>query len=125
MYFLGGLLANTGLFELSESVLPKVVAACTLAIAALIASMAIAVRRLHDRNKSAWWLLPFFFLPVLVEVPAGFFGVTEGARILSAIGGILSLWGLFELGVRRGTIGFNSYGADPLGIAVADPKVFT
>jgi uncharacterized membrane protein YhaH (DUF805 family) len=53
-------------------------------------SLAVAVKRYHDRNKSGWWIL-IVFVPV--------------------IGG---LWYFIECGFLRGTPGPNSYGPDPL-----------
>ena len=53
-------------------------------------SIAVAVKRYHDRNKSGWWVL-IVFVPV--------------------IGG---LWYLIECGFLRGTPGPNAYGPDPL-----------
>jgi uncharacterized membrane protein YhaH (DUF805 family) len=53
-------------------------------------SLAVAVKRYHDRNKSAWWVL-IIFVPVI------------GA-----------LWYLIECGFLRGTDGNNDYGLDPL-----------
>ncbi len=52
-------------------------------------SLAVAVKRWHDRGKSGWWVL-------LGMVPV--------------IGGI---WSLVECGCLRGTIGNNEYGSDP------------
>ncbi len=54
-------------------------------------SLAIAAKRWHDRNKSAWWIL-IAFVPVV------------GA-----------FWYLIECGFLAGTSGANKYGADPLG----------
>ncbi len=53
-------------------------------------SIAIGIKRFHDRNKSGVWVL-IVFVPV--------------------IGG---LWYLIECGFLRGTIGPNNYGPDPL-----------
>lgn len=53
-------------------------------------SLAIGVKRWHDRNKTGWWML-ILFVPV--------------------VGG---LWFLIECGFLRGTIGPNNYGPDPL-----------
>ncbi|MBY0323605.1 MAG: DUF805 domain-containing protein [Reyranella sp.] len=53
-------------------------------------SIAVAVKRYQDRNKSGWWVL-IVFVPV--------------------IGG---LWYLIECGFLRGTAGPNDYGPDPL-----------
>jgi uncharacterized membrane protein YhaH (DUF805 family) len=53
-------------------------------------SIAVAVKRYQDRNKSGWWVL-IVFVPI--------------------IGG---LWYLIECGFLRGTAGPNDYGPDPL-----------
>ena len=53
-------------------------------------SLAVQVKRWHDRDKSAWWLLMNF-------VP--FIG---------------AIWVLVECGFLRGTEGQNNYGPDPL-----------
>jgi len=63
------------------------------AVVATWISIAVAVKRYHDRNKSGWWVL-IVFVPV--------------------IGG---LWYLIECGFLRGTSGPNNYGPDPLAIA--------
>jgi uncharacterized membrane protein YhaH (DUF805 family) len=60
-------------------------------VAALWISIAVAIKRYHDRNKSGWWVL-IVFVPI--------------------IGG---LWYLIECGFLRGTPGPNNYGPDPLG----------
>jgi uncharacterized membrane protein YhaH (DUF805 family) len=60
-----------------------------LAVVAWI-SLAVTVKRFHDRDKSGWWVL-IVFVPV--------------------IGG---LWYLIECGFLRGTDGHNSFGSDPL-----------
>ena len=56
-------------------------------------SIAVAVKRYDNRNKSGWWVL-------IVLVPV--------------IGG---LWYLIECGFLRGTTGPNDYGPDPLAAA--------
>lgn len=61
-----------------------------LFIAMFWISLALGVKRWHDRNKSGWWVL-------ICLVPV--------------IGG---LWYLIECGFLRGTAGANSYGTDPL-----------
>ena len=59
-------------------------------ILALWIGLAVAAKRWHDRNKSAWWIL-------IVVVPV--------------VGG---LWYLIECGFLKGTTGPNKYGPDPL-----------
>jgi uncharacterized membrane protein YhaH (DUF805 family) len=41
-------------------------------IVALVSSLAVMTRRLHDRNKSAWWLLIYVLLPsILLGIGVG------------------------------------------------------
>jgi len=71
----------------------------------IISGVFVGIKRLHDRDKSGWWLLLFYLLPSLLS--------GHGA-ILSLIGFALTIWGIVELGVLRGTVGPNKYGPDPL-----------
>ncbi|HEX5262965.1 MAG TPA: DUF805 domain-containing protein [Phenylobacterium sp.] len=59
-----------------------------VALALIVPSLAVAVRRLHDTNRSGWWVL-IGLLPVL------------GALVL------------LVFMVLPGTVGANSYGEDP------------
>jgi uncharacterized membrane protein YhaH (DUF805 family) len=54
-------------------------------------SLAVSIKRWHDRNKSGWWVL------------------------ISLVPFIGWLWALIETGALPGTIGPNEYGLDPLG----------
>lgn len=65
-------------------------------LAILIPSIAVAVRRLHDRNMSGWWYLGFI---VLSAIP--FVGVVASIAMLV----------IFCL---KGTDGDNRFGPDPL-----------
>jgi uncharacterized membrane protein YhaH (DUF805 family) len=58
-------------------------------LALLLPSLALTVRRLHDRDKSGWWIL---------------------WALLPLIGGLILLYQY----VQRGTIGDNRFGADPI-----------
>jgi uncharacterized membrane protein YhaH (DUF805 family) len=64
-----------------------------VAIAAIWPSLAIYIKRWHDRGKSGWWVL-IVFIPL-----------------------IGSLWLLIECGFLRGDDGANEYGPDPLATA--------
>jgi uncharacterized membrane protein YhaH (DUF805 family) len=82
----------------------------------LVSTAAIAVKRLHDRDKSAWWLLLFYLLPAVLD---GLTNATKDEAIvlplaLSLASFAISVWAFVELGCLRGTIGPNLYGADPL-----------
>jgi uncharacterized membrane protein YhaH (DUF805 family) len=73
-------------------------------LAVLVPSIAVSVRRLHDRDMSGWWYLGFIvasFIPIL---------------------GIITSIGFLVLMLLPGTPGENRFGPDPKG--AADPAVF-
>jgi uncharacterized membrane protein YhaH (DUF805 family) len=79
--------------------------------------LATSVKRLQDRNKSGWWIVPFFALPCLY----GQFGDRIGdwlgywpTLLLGLAGFVFSVWGFIEMYCLRGTKGANRFGADPL-----------
>ena len=69
---------------------------------------AISIKRLHDRDKSGWWLLVFYLLPSVLS------WFSDVSFIFAVASFAFSIWGLVELGFLRGTIGANKYGPDPL-----------
>jgi uncharacterized membrane protein YhaH (DUF805 family) len=86
--------------------------------------LAVGAKRLHDRNKSAWWLLVFWLLPSALVVAGFSIALFDDPRtgrsgdfstgvILVLAGLAPALWGLVELGILPGTRGPNLYGADP------------
>jgi len=95
------------LTPLSES---AVVFVATTLLVGFYAHLAIATKRLHDRDKSAWWLVVFILLPTA-------FSVVDSP--LSVVGALVSIWGFIEFCVLRGTAGPNRFGPDP--IATEDP----
>ncbi|HET7678906.1 MAG TPA: DUF805 domain-containing protein [Xanthobacteraceae bacterium] len=74
--------------------------------------LAIGAKRLHDRDKSAWWLLVFYVLPSVLQ------GIAEQGGglgfVFNLAGAAIAIWGIVELGFLRGTDGPNQYGPDPL-----------
>jgi uncharacterized membrane protein YhaH (DUF805 family) len=84
----------------------------------IVSSLAVGAKRLHDRDKSAWWILIFYVLPTAISAAGD---VAEGAahdETVSLPFNLVSLgigiWAFVELGCLRGTIGPNRFGADPL-----------
>jgi uncharacterized membrane protein YhaH (DUF805 family) len=77
---------------------------------------AVAVKRLHDRNKSAWWYLLYGGAPLGLFVAAIYF-YTARSYELAIVLFVVSIAGLIfviiELGCLRGTVGPNRYGPDP------------
>jgi len=89
-----------------------------VAAAFFVAGLAVATKRLHDRDKSAWWLLVFYLLPaVLAGTGAGVTLATDswlGIGLFGAVASSIGIWAFIELGCLRGTPGPNRYGPDPL-----------
>jgi uncharacterized membrane protein YhaH (DUF805 family) len=84
----------------------------------LAAGVAVAVRRLHDRGKPAWWMAVFAAGPyALSGLTSGLYAgdsvliLAAPLLALAAIG--LSLWAWVELGFLRGARGENRYGPEP------------
>jgi len=108
-------LSVLGLFLLDESdeALVRLAAAAALIVLSLAITITTGIRRLHDRDKSGWWVLLFYLLPAGLETIADEFAPGEWKIALYLIGGAISLAGLIELGFRRGTDGPNRFGDDP------------
>jgi uncharacterized membrane protein YhaH (DUF805 family) len=83
-------------------------------LAALVAGIAVGVKRLHDRNKSGWWLLLFYILPAVLSGVGEASGNAAIASLLALIAVAIYVWGFVELACLRGTVGPNKYGPDPL-----------
>jgi uncharacterized membrane protein YhaH (DUF805 family) len=95
-----------------------IIIAVIVDIAFFVAGIAVGIKRLHDRDKSGWWLLVFYLLPgILFGVGAGL-AMTTGrggiSMILSLAAFALLIWAFVELACLRGTVGQNRYGPDPL-----------
>jgi uncharacterized membrane protein YhaH (DUF805 family) len=75
---------------------------------------ATTIKRLHDRNKSGWWIIPFGVLPVLLPEVAGWVGQSYPALFLGTVAFVLSIWSFVETFCLRGTRGPNRFGPDPL-----------
>jgi uncharacterized membrane protein YhaH (DUF805 family) len=77
--------------------------------------LAVGVKRLHDRDKSGWWILLFWLGPgVLGGLPTATPDL-GGGFILSLAALAIMIWAFVELGCLPGTPGPNQYGPDPLG----------
>ena len=91
-------------------------------LAVLVPSIAVAVRRLHDTNRTGWWVLAPL-APYLVVIVAGMLAMSSPD--MAGLAGILALVAMiavFALGLTllvfyflEGTKGPNKYGPDPKG----------
>lgn len=120
IYIVAGMMTAVIMFTAAEIAAPLFI---FLVVVVLIPWMvwgaSFTTERLHDRNKSAWWLVVFYVMPsVLAQIGdllplMGTAGtLLEKALALAAF--VLTIWGFIEIGFLRGTAGENSYGPDPL-----------
>jgi uncharacterized membrane protein YhaH (DUF805 family) len=129
--FLVAVMGATAFFTSSVTTIFQagIVAYIPIAYAAVVS----AIKRLHDRNKSGWWVVLLYGVPtvfpglagvlMLRVVPAAAFEWI--AMVLQLISLIVIVWALIALGCLRGTIGRNQYGPDPLTPEVLTPPVRT
>jgi uncharacterized membrane protein YhaH (DUF805 family) len=81
---------------------------------------AVAVKRLHDRNLPLWLLVVFFTANAAFDLldVLGWSAATDRPNTLALAAmvpfAVFGLALLVELGFRRGTVGPNPYGPDPL-----------
>jgi uncharacterized membrane protein YhaH (DUF805 family) len=97
-----------------------------LSIVILISGIAVGAKRLHDRNKSGWYLLLFYFLPGVLAALSVLIGeFVEDSSIIATVLALaafaLVVWAFIEMGCLRGTIGVNQYGPDPVAPATIPP----
>ena len=108
-------------------------------LALFIPSIAVTVRRLHDTNRSGWWILfPFvmtaiFYIVLMMTavLSQGFSGAYDQTNTVAAVFMLLVMVAmigsyviLFVFMVLNGTRGPNKYGADPKTIPepIFDPQ---
>ena len=80
-------------------------------IVMIVSGIAVGIKRLHDCDKSGWWLLVFYLAPAVLSAAAVAMG---DSMILNLLSFAISIWGLVQLGFLRGTVGPNRFGPDPI-----------
>ena len=85
----------------------------TITVVLFFPQMAVTVRRLHDINRSGWWI----FLPSAGVIPAGAFAAYDldvMFMILSFGAAVLSFVVLFYWMAKKGDAASNRFGNNPL-----------
>jgi uncharacterized membrane protein YhaH (DUF805 family) len=120
LFTVAGLMAAVVLFTVAGIAAPLFVIMVVLVLIPwLLWGFSITTERLHDRDKSAWWLVVFYLVPgVLGQLAktAWFAGAASAVLhyILALASFAFTIWGFVEIGCLRGTAGSNTYGPGPL-----------
>jgi uncharacterized membrane protein YhaH (DUF805 family) len=107
----------SALFVVGGTAMIIVAVMCIVWLALVIPALAVGVRRLHDTERSGWWLGGF----LLLEVVRGFFAGGALGTVLSLAVVVYAIALLVFL-LLDGTQGPNKYGPDPKGRV--DERVF-
>jgi uncharacterized membrane protein YhaH (DUF805 family) len=114
------------------------IAALAVGMANLWINFALSVKRLHDRDRTGWWVVwqtLALFIAVIAIVVAVVVAKEESpspelvtasyvvAGVFGVAAFVISIWLFIEIGFLRGTQGPNRYGPDPLGAAQADASI--
>lgn len=103
-----------------------------VALANMWVAFALSVKRLHDRDRTGWWLvwqLLIIVLAVILIIVAIAVAKEHGALwyALAGASGLaafaISVWLFVQIGFLRGTQGPNRFGQDPLGAARDDAQL--
>jgi uncharacterized membrane protein YhaH (DUF805 family) len=76
--------------------------------------VAASIKRLHDRNRSGWWIIPFVFATGIYSQFGDRLGDSWPAALVGLAVLIGSIWGGVEMYGLKGTRGPNRFGPDPL-----------
>ena len=85
---------------------------------------ATAIKRLHDRDKSAWWAIPLVAIPSFYNQLGGWLPDNSYlVTVISVLALVYCIWGFVELYCLKGSRKTNRFGANPLLAAERDPRV--
>jgi uncharacterized membrane protein YhaH (DUF805 family) len=84
--------------------------------------LATSIKRLHDRDKSGWWLVPFVLLPSLYQHFEDRLPDSYLILPLALAAAAFPIWAFVELACLKGTAGTNRFGPNPLGKRQMRPR---
>jgi uncharacterized membrane protein YhaH (DUF805 family) len=101
--------------SLSWANLPILVSKTVGSVLCLWVYLATSIKRLHDRDKSGWWIIPFVVLPSSYNTLSGWLPEDSYLDMLHGlIAFIACVWGFIEMYCLKGSRKTNRFGADPL-----------
>ncbi|WP_233282186.1 DUF805 domain-containing protein [Caulobacter vibrioides] len=116
IYWIGLILAGATLFVLFERLVDIDLAEHRSWLVPLLLTWptyALLAKRMHDRNRSAWWAL-LLLVPDLIGSLDAIIGLPEEVSMPSTIvGGLVAIWFFIDSGLLDGTPGDNRFGPSP------------
>jgi uncharacterized membrane protein YhaH (DUF805 family) len=98
--------------ETATALFPQLVAPAMTLVFGWFYAIA-SIKRLHDRDKSGWWMILFIVPPGLYAQFGG--ELHGGIRVVVRLAALIALIsGFVEMACLRGTSGPNRFGPDPL-----------
>jgi len=84
---------------------------------------ATAVKRLHDRDKTAWWAIPLVAIPSFYNQLGGWLpNDSYFVLVISVLAFVFCIWGFVELYCLKGSRKTNRFGANPLAPTDTRPR---
>ena len=83
---------------------------------------ATSVKRLHDRDRSGWWIIPFCVAPSLYNQFEDRFNLSYAALPLGLAAFVFLIWGFVEMYFLTGSRKTNRFGPNPLQPADTGPR---
>jgi uncharacterized membrane protein YhaH (DUF805 family) len=84
---------------------------------------ATAIKRLHDRDKSAWWAIPLIAIPTFYNHFAVWLPDDSYLTMtISLMAFVFCIWGFVELYCLKGSRKTNRFGANPLAPVDTRPR---
>lgn len=121
-FYLATMIAQVSLTIIDEALGEWSPLASLFSLAILVPWLAVTVRRLHDTNRSGWWLLSLVMLisfivaiAVAGAIDRDAIGTMSGLIIVGGMVAIAAGVALFLFSVLPGSEGPNRYGPDPYG----------
>lgn len=78
--------------------------------------LATSIKRLHDRDRSGWWMVPFVAVPYCYDHLSDLLPDSNFMLIPAMIAFVLLVWGFVELYFLSGSKATNRFGPNPLGV---------
>ena len=83
---------------------------------------ATSIKRLHDRDKSGWWIIPFFVAPSLYNQFEDRLGDSSLLWLPALAVFVFLLWGFIEMYCLKGSRKTNRFGPDPMAPIDTKPR---